>query len=217
MKTIGLVNQKGGVGKTTLSIHVASGLRHLGHNVCLIDTDPQGSLRDWHGLAELDEVMPIFSADIKGLPNLVIQLAEKFDYAVIDGAPRSDRMASIVIRACDAVLIPVGPSGLDAWACADIVEPIEVIQAKNAGKPVAGFILNKVRKGTLLGKEIQESLRDYGIPILSSPCVQREIYAQSVSEGSTVLDSQNKEARDEVLTLVKEIIEVVKHGHKETC
>lgn len=217
MKIIGLVNQKGGVGKTTLSIHVASGLRHLGHNVCMIDTDPQGSLRDWHGLTGLDTEMPIFSADIKGLPNLITQLSAKFDYAVIDGAPRSDRMASIVIRACDIVLIPVGPSGLDAWACADIVEPIEVIQAKNNGKPLARFILNKVRKGTLLGKEIQESLKDYGIPILASPCVQREIYAQSISEGATVLESQNKEARDEVLNFTKEIIEVVKHGHKETC
>lgn len=217
MQIIGLVNQKGGVGKTTLSIHIASGLHHLGFKVCLIDTDPQGSLRDWHGLTNLNVEMPIFNADMKGLTHLIAQLSSQFDYAIIDGAPRSDRMASIVIRSCDLVLIPVGPSGLDAWACADIVEPIDVIQAKNQGKPIARFILNKVRKGTLLGKEIHESLKEYGIPILKAPCVQREIYAQAISEGKTALEASHKDAQEEIVTLIKEIIEVIKYGYQETC
>ena len=87
-KTIGVLNQKGGVGKTTISLHLADYLARKNNKVLLIDADPQASLLEWSDIRESS-----FSATIKGCPKKTLhreieKLSDIYDYIVIDGAPR---------------------------------------------------------------------------------------------------------------------------------
>src|SRR5688572_16127247 len=106
---VSLINQKGGVGKTTLAINLAYCFKKHGHSVLLVDSDPQGSARNWHAQnegAKLDIIgldRPTIDQDLKNL---------RFDHEwiFIDGVPQTSVMAAKTVKCSDVVLIPVQPS-----------------------------------------------------------------------------------------------------------
>jgi len=122
---VGVLNQKGGVGKTTLSVNLAASLARTGANVLLIDADPQGSALDW-AAARNDE--PLFSVVGFPRPTLhkdITKLGQGYDHIIIDGPPRVTDLARSAIMASDVVLIPVQPSPYDIWAADEVVKLIE--------------------------------------------------------------------------------------------
>ena len=121
---IALLNQKGGVGKTTLATHIAGELAMRGQQVVLLDADPQGSALDWTQRRAQQGLPRLFSA--VGLARETLhqeapELARRADHVVIDGPPRIAALARSALLAAERVLIPVQPSPYDLWASAEMV------------------------------------------------------------------------------------------------
>jgi len=208
MKIIAILNQKGGVGKTTLATNIATKLFLDNEKVLLIDSDPQGSARDWHtvGNSELAVVgldRPTLERDIK-------KIATDFDWVIIDGAPQLANIAISAIKCADLIIIPVQPSPYDIWASAELVEIIKNRQELTENKPKAYFCITRRISSTSLSKDIADVLEGYALPVMRSYTTQRIIYAKSAAEGKTVFDfPKNLEAINEINKITNELKEII--------
>ncbi len=209
---IGLLNQKGGVGKTTIAVHLADALARMKYKVLLVDADPQGSSLDW---AAARQGKPLFA--VAGLPKASIHkelpaLAADFDMVVIDGPPRVYDVARAAIMASDLVLIPVQPSPYDVWAAKEVVD---LINEATVYRPELkrAFVINRKIVNTALGRDVVDALCEYEVPVLESSICQRVALAESAANGQTVFETApDNPAAKEIKQLVQEILRL----HHET-
>jgi chromosome partitioning protein len=207
---ISFLNQKGGVGKTTLAVNVAACLTRAGGRVLLIDADPQGSSLDW---AAAREGEPLFS--VVGLPRPTIhkeiaRIGQGFDHIVIDGPPRVTELARSAILAADVVLIPVQPSPYDIWAADEVVKLIQDAQIYRESLK-AVFAVNRKIANTAIGRDVGDALSAYPLPTLKASITQRVVFAEAAARGLAVHEvDQNGAATAEIEALVIELLEFAK-------
>ena len=170
---VGVLNQKGGVGKTTLSVNLAAALARNGERVLLIDADPQGSALDW---AAAREGEPLFS--VVGLPRATVHkeigtIGKGYDHIIIDGPPRVTDLARSAIMASDVVLIPVQPSPYDVWAADEVVKLIDEARVYKESLKSC-FVVNRKIANTAIGRDVGEALARFeGVPVLDTALHQR--------------------------------------------
>jgi len=206
---IALLNQKGGVGKTTLATHIAGELTMQGSSVILLDADPQGSALDWTQRRSQNSLPRLFSA--VGLARETLhqeapELARRCDHIVIDGPPRIAALARSALLAADMVLIPVQPSPYDVWASAEMVSLIREAQVFRPALRAA-FVINRRVSTTVIGREARNALTDQPLPSLLSEVRQRIVFADSVARGQLAreLDADSNAAR-EIAALAAEVL-----------
>ena len=205
---VGVLNQKGGVGKTTLAVNIAAGLARTGSRVLLIDADPQGSALDW---AAAREGAPLFS--VVGLPRPAVHkeigtLCHGYDHIVIDGPPRVSELARSAIMASDLVLIPVQPSPYDVWAAEEVIKLIDEVRVFKENIKSA-FVINRKITNTAIGREVREALSAYSVHVLDAAIAQRVVFAEAVGRGLSVFECEaGGPAAADIDAVIKELLEV---------
>jgi chromosome partitioning protein len=207
MMIIGFLNQKGGVGKTTLAVHVADALARRKKRVLLVDADPQGSALDWAASRKGDPLFPVAGLPRPSIHKELPALAKGYEFVLIDGPPRVYEVARSAIMASDLVLIPVQPSPYDVWAAKEIVD---LLGEASVFKPnlKSAFVINRKIVNTALGRDVAEALAEYPIPVLRTAICQRVALAESAAQGQTVFETApDNPAGKELAALVDDILE----------
>lgn len=183
-----LLNQKGGVGKTTLALHLAGRWAELGQRVLVVDADPQGSALDWseqRGREGLARAFGVVGLARDMLHRELPDVARGYDHVVIDGPPRVTGIARSALLAADLVLIPVSPSPLDGWASAEMLRLLAEARIFRPGVR-ARLLLNRVAARTVIGRETGEALADHDPPVLAARVGQRIAFADTARSGRLV-------------------------------
>ena len=213
MPIVAIVNQKGRVGKTTLSTNLAWSLAQTG-SVLLLDADPQGSARDWgHFNTSGPEHLSVQGAGREPLVDQVRRLSGRYDWVIIDGPPGISNISADAVRVADVVLIPAKASAFDVWAATEIVAAVKARQKSSKGIPRAAFVITMAKPRTLLGRQIDAALAALGLPVLASRTTDRVAYTHAGNEGTSVVEGPDRAARDEILAIRGEL-EQLTHDDK---
>ena len=216
MLIISFLNQKGGVGKTTLAIHLATVLAERSR-VLLVDADPQGSALDWRAQRAGDSGFPVVGLPKPTLHRDIGALGENCDWVLVDGPPRVTSLARSAIAASDLVLIPVQPSPFDLWASRDILDIVEECSVVHPNLQ-ARFVVNRLFARTRLGAEVNGALAALPVGALRTAIRNRTEYAKAVREGRTAIETvPESPAANDIRALADEIQAVINESRNASC
>jgi chromosome partitioning protein len=181
MKTIAIISQKGGSGKTTIAVHLAVCTVRAGKVAAIIDLDPQVSAVEWQSRRQADTPEVITSTPER-LASLLKQANENgADLAIIDTAPHSDRAATIAADLADVVLIPCRPAAFDIAAIGTTLNILKLTNAKER----AVILLNAVPPRGSLTNEAEDGLSALA-PVVPIRMAHRAAYSHAVNDGRSV-------------------------------
>ena len=204
MKIVAIISQKGGAGKTTLAVHLATAAAVAGHTTAIIDLDPQATAASW-GDRRAVGAPEVISGQATRLPALINNARQNgADFLVLDTAPNADQVVSLAARAADLVLIPCRAAAFD-------LEAIEttLMLAKAAMKP-AFVVLNAVPPRSAIGKEASQGLAARGAQVAPYQLSHRAAFAHGVIDGRTAQEFEPQgKAAEEIATLYKWLCGIV--------
>ena len=203
---VGVLNQKGGVGKTTIAVNLAACFSRAGRRVLLVDADPQGSSLAWSSVREAEPAFVVVGMAKPTLHREIPALAKNYDVVVIDGAPRVNELARAAIMASDLVLIPVQPSPYDVWAAAETVQLVRDARIYKESLRAA-FVINRKIANTAIGRDFATALDQFpDTPVLEAALAQRVIYAESAARGLSVAEASPRSEAARELERLAELV-----------
>lgn len=210
-KIIGVIQVKGGAGRSTIATNLAGELAKKGRTV-LIDCDmPQGTSASWYALRREIGRADDLDADTAKDHRELIQKVEKHakagaDYIVLDGPPRIAEMTRAILILADACLIPIGASVAEVWATTDVLATIE--EAKKAKKKIKAYIVwTRHRGNTALARDLAPQVEaELGLPALPWTLGLRVAYPTALGNGRTVAELGDATAREEIREFVNAVV-----------
>jgi chromosome partitioning protein len=180
-----IINQKGGVGKSSTAVHLAYWLKARGESVVLIDSDTQASSSQW---VKSLEIPALVQSDPNELAENIPDMVKGYDHAVIDGAGGLSEATRVILYYANIALIPCQPTALDLVSSGSAIKLVKQAQRFRPDLIGATFI-NRAVKGTNLVRETQDALdRIEGIARLNSIIYQRQCIADAFGQEQTVFD-----------------------------
>jgi len=210
---VALLNQKGGVGKTTLALNLAGRWADQGRRVTVLDADPQASALDWAQArhhAGLPRAFGVVGLPRDTLHHEAADLARGVDHLVIDGPPRVAALMRSALLAADLVVVPVQPSPLDGWASAEM---LRLIEEARVFRPAlrARFVLNRCGARTLIARETAQALARQDTGALVHTIGQRVLFAEAMQSGHVAAELEpTGAAAREIAAVAAEIEELVR-------
>lgn len=206
MPVIAVVGNKGGAGKTTLSINLASGMRRRFPTV-LLDADPQQSSFQWREISDRDDLIDVVDA-VEDVVDTVRQYQDQYAYVVIDCPPSVQSEQTRQALTCsNLAVIPVLPSPLDLWASVHVEQELEWARSVNPG--IKGLmVVNQLESRTLLSRLIGEALTEIDLPVAKTAITRRIAFRNAMLQGCSVLDAgaTAKNAAADINQLVEEVV-----------
>ena len=202
-----LANSKGGVGKTSISVHLATWLAEQGHSVILADCDSQKSSSEW-----LEEAAPqirtVRLADPTAILDALPQLAQEADFVVADGPGSNTETSRALLLRADLALVPCKASMLEIRALAQATAVLRQSQDIRQGKPDAVIILSMVGKRYRLTQDMIDAATALGLPLAKTAMTLKQIYADAPGQGTVVwrMGSRGNEAAHEIESLFREVL-----------
>lgn len=194
MKIITVLQQKGGVGKTTLALNIAAFFAQKGVAVAVCDADTQGSLT-----MAADVVSGLRLVSVPDV--LAGRVPADIKLLVIDTSPRNDVDLPKLLAITDYALMPVRPGYFDVMAMRDTVAILQGLDQPCK----AGIVLNQVQHRTAVTRDILELLGRFDIPVLMARVMQRVAYTRSPVTENAVFGSEDEQAIQEISQLGMEI------------
>ena len=211
-KIIGVIQVKGGAGRSTVSTNLAGELSKLGKTV-LIDCDmPQGTAASWYAVRQGKGKEGNLVADTAINHRDLVAKVEQYqdaDYIVLDGPPRIAELTKAILILADLCLIPVGASAAEIWATGDILELIK--EANQVKKVKARMLWTRYRPHTRLAQGLTGlASKELGLVALGTSLGMRVSYMEALGEGLTVAELADPSARVEVNFLTNEVTKLLR-------
>ena len=204
---IAIANSKGGVGKSTIAVHLAAWLHEQGHRVTLADCDTQQSSSEW-----IREAVPAINAVRLDNPDSILNelpmLNQEADFVIADGPGSQTETSRALLLRADLAILPCKASMLEVRALAKATEVLRQAQDIRAGKPSAIIVLSMVGKTYRLTQDMKDAAAQLALPLADTPMILRQIYADAPGQGAVVwhMGSRAQDAATEVDQLFAEIL-----------
>jgi len=213
-KIIGVVQVKGGAGRSTVATNLAAILSKKA-STALVDCDmPQGTSMSWYSLraaeGRTDGLILATAADHKEMVQQVQRLNPDRDYLVLDAPPRIAEVTRAILMVSDLVIVPMGASAAEIWATTDLLEIIE--EARQQRPQLAYRILwMRYRGYTKSAKELLRAVhKEIRAPEFKTRLGYRVAYADALANGLAVDEWRDKKAKEELKALRKEVIRLLR-------
>ncbi len=213
-KIIAVVNQKGGSGKTTISMQLAGTLGRKPYRVLVVDADAQGTATRWSSTAPENKPFPAAVSNLSHSGNRlhreVQKYVDQYDFIIIDCPPAVESVIpNAALLIANLAIVPIVPSLADLWAAVGIKQVIDSVSQINP-ELQARLLVNLLKPNTNLSKELMDPIRQFGIDLMQTTIGDRTAYKESVA-GVTVHDlgSKAEAAAAETLRLADEVLAIL--------
>jgi chromosome partitioning protein len=206
---IAIANSKGGVGKSTLAVHLAAWLFEQGHTVTLADCDTQHSSSEWIKEA-VPRINTVKLSTAEEIFDLLPELAREADFVVADGPGSNTEISRSLLLRAQFAIVPCKASILEIRALAQATKALKHAQSVRKGRPPAVIVLSMVGKNYRLSKDMKDAASQLGLRMAKTALTLRQIYADAPGQASLVwhMGARGREAAHEIRALFSEVLPV---------